>query len=376
MVIGRHRATRITVDLGAIRENIKNEKKRLVGKEMFAVVKADAYGHGAVPVAKACEEAGVDGFCVAVMDEGIQLREAGFTEPILILSMIDPQYLSFLMQYDLAVTAGSLEWLEACCRVWKTLPNRQPLKIHLKVDSGMGRIGFRTPEEVHEAARFLLDEAAFDFEGIFTHFATADEADEKYYQKQAKRFSQAVAALPARPPYIHVSNSATALWHDAGEIGNMVRYGVALYGLNPSGAALALPYPLKPALSMTSELTQVKEVAAGEGISYGKTYVTETAEWIGTIPIGYADGWLRRMQGFKLLVEGVRCEIIGRICMDQLMIRLPKRFPEGTTVTLVGASGNDAITLEEIAEYADTIHYEVACCFSPRIPRVYRDSAD
>ena len=151
----------------------------------------------------------------------------------------------------------------------------------------------------------------------------------------------------------------------------MIRYGVAMYGLNPSGNKLAPSYALKPALRLTSELIHVKRLAAGEGIGYGETYVTEAEEWIGTVPIGYADGWLRHLQGFTVLVNGKRCEIVGRVCMDQCMIRLAEEVPVGSVVTLVGKDGNEENTLQMVAEKLETIHYEVACTFSQRILREY-----
>lgn len=210
----------------------------------------------------------------------------------------------------------------------------------------------------------------FLWEGIFTHFSTADEIDTSYFEKQAGRFKAVLAVLEELPRYVHVSNSATALWHPDVP-GNMIRYGVAMYGLNPSGNKLAPSYALKPALRLTSELIHVKRLAAGEGIGYGETYVTEAEEWIGTVPIGYADGWLRHLQGFTVLVNGKRCEIVGRVCMDQCMIRLAEEVPVGSIVTLVGKDGNEENTLQMVAEKLETIHYEVACTFSQRIPREY-----
>lgn len=173
------------------------------------------------------------------------------------------------------------------------------------------------------------------WEGLFTHFSTADEKDTGYFQKQEQRFKEVLAVLDELPRYVHTSNSATAFWHPE-HAGNMIRFGIGLYGLNPSGHELTEVYPLKPALSLVSELIQVKELPAGEGIGYGNTYTTTENEWIGTVPIGYADGWLRHLTGFSVLVEGEACEIVGRICMDQCMIRLPNQVAVGTTVTLIG----------------------------------------
>lgn len=368
-----HRPTRIIVHKKAIQENIANELARLPkSRELFAVVKANGYGHGAVAVAQAAIAGGATGLCVATIDEGIQLREAGFTEPILILGVISPLYLPLVAEYQLAFPVGSLAWLTKAAKFLQETPVAQPLLVHLKVDSGMGRIGFSIPVEVSEAVAKIAQIPQMVFEGIFTHFATADEAETSYYETQAQHFVDCLAILDQLPRYVHCDNSASALWHDQ-PLGNMVRYGVALYGLNPSGGVLEASYPLQPALELVSRLVQVKQVAAGTGIGYGKTYTSSQDEWIGTVPIGYADGWIRKMQGFKVLVAGQFCEIVGRVCMDQIMIRLPQAFPEDTLVTLVGENGGQRITLQDVADQQETIHYEVACLLSSRIPREYID---
>ncbi|MDT2600740.1 alanine racemase [Enterococcus hulanensis] len=375
MVVTYHRPTRAIIHRKALRENIKNEIKRLPkGVELFAVVKADGYGHGAIAAAQMALSVGAAGFCVATLDEAIELREAGITEPILVLSVVFPSYLSLVVDYDLSITVATKEWLVEAQEVLNVLEETTaPIKIHIKADTGMGRIGFVTPEEVKEAADMIEASSNMVWEGLFTHFATADEKDATYWHKQADRFNEVIAALDHLPRYVHSSNSATALWHDKEMPGNMIRYGVGMYGLNPSGHELPESYPLKPAMELVSELIQVKELAAGEGVGYGKTYDTPEKEWIGTIPIGYADGWLRKMQGFSLLVEGEFCEIVGRVCMDQLMIRLPREFKVGTKVTLIGRSKGQEITMQDVADHLGTIHYEVCCMLSERVPRIYQE---
>lgn len=375
MVVTYHRPTRAIIHREALRENIKNEIDRLpAGVELFAVVKADGYGHGAVATAQTALTVGATGFCVATLDEAIELREAGITEPILVLSVVFPSYLSLVIDYDLSITVATQDWLIEAQEVLNDLvETTKPIKIHLKADTGMGRIGFLTPQAVKEAADFIEASPNMVWEGLFTHFATADEKDTSYWHKQADRFKEVVDELDHLPRYVHSSNSATALWHDQEMRGNMIRYGVSMYGLNPSGVELLAPYPLKPAMELVSELIQVKELPAGEGIGYGKTYDTPEKEWIGTVPIGYADGWLRKMQGFSLLVEGEYCEIIGRVCMDQLMIRLPREVKVGTKVTLIGENNGQSITMQDIADYLDTIHYEVSCLLSERVPRIYQE---
>lgn len=374
MSIGWHRPTKIIVDKNAIIENVKNEVKRMPsGSELFAVVKANGYGHGAVETAKAAKAGGATGFCVALLDEAIELRTAGITEPILILSVVDVSYIALLIKYDLSVTVTDQEWLELASDYLKNMDEKVLLKVHMKVDTGMGRIGFLTISAIKKAVYFLKTAEHFLWEGLFTHYSTADEQDDSYFQKQVQRFQNVLDELDEKPRYIHVGNSATALWHQQStSTSNMVRFGVAMYGLNPSGGELLAPYELKPALQLVTKLIQVKELPADSGIGYGKDYTTPKKEWIGTIPIGYADGWLRHMQGFKVLVAGEFCEIVGRICMDQCMIRLNKQVPTGTEVTLIGKNEKKEITMQMVAEQLKTIHYEVACTFSERIPREYR----
>ena len=372
MAVGWHRPTKLVIDTQAIKENVGNEVKRMPkGTELFAVVKANGYGHGAVQTAKAAREGGATGFCVAILDEAIELREAGFQEPILILSVVDVSYIDLLLKYDLSVTVATQEWLEQAIEQLTHIEPQRPLKIHIKVDTGMGRIGFTTSKAVKQIVELVQSEKTLIWEGLFTHFSTADEKDASYFEKQTHRFQEILSVLFELPKYVHVSNSATALWHPD-NVGNMIRFGIAMYGLNPSGHALPEVYPLKPALSLVSKLIQVKELSAGEGIGYGHTYITTANEWIGTVPIGYADGWLRHLQGFSVLVNGELCEIIGRICMDQCMIRLPRQMDVGTQVTLIGHDHGEVITMQMVADKLETIHYEVACTFSERIPKEYK----
>ncbi|MDR0922116.1 MAG: alanine racemase [Lactobacillales bacterium] len=371
MVVGIHRPTQAIVNTQAIYHNVASEVALLdKHTELFAVVKANGYGHGAVKVAEVARKAGAKGFCVATLDEAIELREAGVVEPILILSVVSTLNIPLLLAYDLSVAVATQEWLVTASEVLSELEEKKPLKLHIKVDTGMGRIGFRSPVEVLEAVQWIEDHKPMMWEGLFTHFSTADEADDTYYHKQSKRFDEVLEVLPQLPRYVHVSNTATSLWHKKYK-GNMVRFGIGIYGLNPSGKALEETYELQPALSLVSELIQVKLVPKGESIGYGATYTTTTDEWIGTIPIGYADGWIRKLQGFELLVNGKRCPIVGRVCMDQLMIRLPEEVPLNTLVTLVGKNGEEQNSLQDVADYVESIHYEVVCLLSERVPRIY-----
>lgn len=358
-----HRPSYIQVNLKNIKENVKNVLKHLKnGEDVFAVVKANAYSHGVLEVSRAALEAGATGLCVATLDEALMLRESGITAAILVLGVTDARYASLAAQQNISLAVASKGWL-----AFTQKQKFQGLKVHLKIDSGMGRIGITDRQELLEACEILKEDDRFITEGIFTHFATADEPDTTYFEKQMHKFKDMTKNLPVEFKYWHVANSATSLWRDDSGF-NMVRLGIAMYGLNPSGGAIELPYELKPTFELKSEIAFVKKVPASSKIGYGATYEAPEKEWIATIPIGYADGWLRRMQGFEVLVDGHRCPIVGRVCMDQLMIKLPGPYIPGTEVTLIGKNGDDEITLQEAADYADTIHYEIICSLSERLP--------
>ncbi|MCI2034063.1 MAG: alanine racemase [Lactobacillus sp.] len=367
MVTADLRPTQVLVDEQAIFDNIRHAQALAPATKVFAVVKADAYGHGLLRVARIAHQAKVSGFCVAVLEEALALRQAHFTEPILVLGIVAPELAPLAAVHDVALPVGDEAWLQSA-EALLAAADAPVLKVHLAVDSGMGRIGFRQPEAIAHAAAFVKTAPHLLVEGLFTHFATADEADTQYFDQQSARFKTMLAALPERPRFVHVANSATSLWHQK-TASDMIRFGVAMYGLNPSGRALPEPYPLKPALSLVSQLVFTKQLHAGDAVSYGATYHASQDEWIGTVPMGYADGWLRRMQGFFVLVDGHRCEIVGRVCMDQFMIRLPHDYPFGTPVVLVGTSKKETITLQDVADYAHTIHYEIACNLAERVPR-------
>ena len=372
MIIGRHRPTYATVDLSAIKHNLKVERQRMPADQvLFAVVKADAYGHGLVPVAVTAQEAGADGFCVALIDEAVALRQVGITKPILILGITPADEAVYMASYDLSATVGDLQFLQIAQK--QLAEKNLKLKVHVALDTGMGRIGFRDRETLKQAIDFLRQyPSQFDFEGIFTHFATADCTNDEYFEKQLHKFHYLMDIVGQRPKYVHVANSATSIWHKKVG-GNLVRLGIGMYGLNPSGDELVLPesMKIKPAFSLSSALVAVKKIHAGDSISYGATYTAKKDEWIGTVPMGYADGWLRRMQGSTVLVEGHECEIVGRICMDQFMIRLPYEVPLNTKVTLIGENNGKIKTAQEAADYGHTIHYEIVSTIAQRVPRFY-----
>ncbi|WP_295746358.1 alanine racemase [uncultured Limosilactobacillus sp.] len=371
MTVGRMRDAQLTINLAAIQDNIASQKAALAaGSHVFAVVKANAYGCGLIPVAQAAVQAGVDGFCVAILDEGLALREAGINQTTLVLGITPVKYAALAANQGISLAVGSVEWLDAYRRMARQQHIAKPLKVHLALDTGMGRIGFTTREEFRQALA-MVQGPEFDFEGIFTHFATADGSDEKYFRRQFRRWQQFMTVVKHRPRYCHVANSSVGLWHHDVIIGNTVRMGISMYGESPAGRAIAPTIQLKPVMEMSANLTYVKLLQAGDSVGYGKTYTAQQNEWIGTLPVGYADGYPRRMQGFHVLIAGQECEIVGRVCMDQLMVRLPKKVPVGTRAIFIGHSGNQRITLNDIADYAGTINYEIMTMMGERLKRVY-----
>lgn len=374
MIPAPHRHTPAKIDLAAIRRNLIKIRRHIGlnddGKapEFWPAVKANAYGHGAVKVSRAIEDL-VGGFCVSNLDEAIELRDGGLLKkPILILSGIVPEDASIARELDLTLTAPSLEWLELVVNSNQDLSG---LKLHIGIDTGMGRIGVRDFAEAN-AMIDLMDNHGLIFDGVFTHFATADEVDTSQYDLQASRFADVLSNLSRRPRYVHSTNSAAGIWHSE-QVQDIERLGLALYGLNPSGRALMLPADVKleAALSLQSELTHVKEIQAGDTVGYGATFTASEPTFIGTLPIGYADGWARDLQGFHVLVDGKFCEIVGRVSMDQMTIRLERRYPIGTKVVLIGRDGDLEITADDIADYRGTINYEILTSLSDRIYREY-----
>ncbi|MBH9968771.1 alanine racemase [[Bacillus] enclensis] len=364
------RDTWAEINLDHLTDNIKNIKRHIASDEvkMFAVVKANAYGHGDLQVAEAALEAGVHGLAVAFLDEAVSLRKGGIEAPILVLGASRAQDVNLASDYNVSLTAFDLDWLKEASKHLK--PDAR-LKLHIKCDTGMGRIGIRSADELKKIESYIHSISQFEMEGIFTHYATADELDDAYLERQLGKFNEMLAVLDERPEYVHSSNSAAVLRKPDTHF-NAVRVGIAMYGLTPSQEMKeVLPVPLKEVFSLYSKLIHTKEIKAGDKISYGATYEASGNEWIGTIPIGYADGWIRKLQGQEIIVDGKRSPIIGRICMDQCMISLPRPLKTGEKVTLIGRAGNEAVTIDEIAGKLETINYEIPCIISARVPRIY-----
>ncbi|WP_066369982.1 alanine racemase [Neobacillus fumarioli] len=369
-----YRDTWAEVDLDCISKNLTSIKNLLPdGVDIFAVVKANAYGHGDIHVAKTALDAGAAYLAVAFMDEAIALRNKGIRAPILVLGASRPEDAQVAAKFNLTLTVFQKEWLE---KAKKHLGSNDRLLLHIKVDTGMGRLGVRSAEDLRDVEQMIAEDARFYLEGIFTHFATADELDKDYFEEQYARFENMLSVLNKRPKYIHSSNSAAAIRFPKAYF-NAVRIGIAMYGLTPSREMEEeIPFPLNEAFSLQTKLVNVKKLKKGDKVSYGATYECRQDEWIGTLPIGYADGWIRKLQGQEVLVEGERVPIVGRICMDQCMIRLLHDMPVGTKVTLIGRQGNEFISINEIAAKLDTINYEVPCIIASRVPRLYKQGGN
>lgn len=365
-----YRDTWAEINLDDIDYNVKEALKLLPASEcLFAVVKANAYGHGDVPIAEAAVRAGAHGLAVAFLDEALSLTKSKLEVPILVLGASRSTDAALAAEHNISLTVYQLEWLQ---EAEKHLSSDQVLNVHIKCDTGMGRLGVKTTEELREMVAFIEQSPKFAFEGLFTHFATADELDTTYFEQQLARFNAMVESLEEKPAYIHCANSATTLRHEKAYF-NTVRLGISMYGLAPSQEMKSmLPFSLKQAFSLHTKIVHIKRIEKGEKVSYGATYEAEGEEWIATLPIGYADGWIRRLHGQHVLVEGERVPIVGRVCMDQCMIRLSSEKPLSTTVTLIGKQVDEEISMDEIAERLETINYEVPCVITARVPRVYR----
>ncbi|MYL36118.1 alanine racemase [Pontibacillus yanchengensis] len=365
-----YRDSWVEVRLDSIKDNIQRLQQNLRKQTgIYAVVKANAYGHGDIQVAHAALEAGAQALAVSLLDEALKLREEGVEAPILVMGWIRPQDVHLAAKHDISVTVFQKDWLEEVKRQSFT----EPISLHIKWDTGMGRIGIRTKEELQAVLQEFTD-SRLKLDGVFTHFSTADEEDVSYFEKQQARFEELLEEfqrLWSQPVSIHTGNSAASM-RFPDQMHQMVRFGIGMYGLYPSSDVKAIdPIPLQPAFSLHSQLIHVKELPEGESISYGADYTTKGQEWIGTVPLGYADGWIRKLQGMDVLVNGKRVPIVGKICMDQFMIKLDQHYPVGTKVTLIGKQGSEEIEMDEVANYVDTINYEIPCLISYRVPRIY-----
>ena len=362
------------IDLDAVDFNIKSIIKRVGGRaKIIGTVKADAYGHGAVEVAEVLSENGVDMFSVAMIDEGINLRNNGIKEPVLVLGLTPPEYVKEAVEYDLIQTVSDYNTAEAISKAAKEL-NKKAV-IHIKIDTGMGRIGFRPEKESFDEIENISKLDNIEINGIFTHFCTSDEKDKTFTYVQKEKFVYAVKELEKRGINIALKHaSASAGLMDFDDLFfNAVRPGIILYGYYPSDDVMKDRLPVKPVMSLKSRVMFIKDIENGDTIGYGRTYKANEKRIIATIPAGYADGYNRFLSNKGcVLINGKRAPLRGRICMDQCMADITgieaKQWDEAV---LMGKQGNEEITADEIAKEIGTISYEVLCMISKRVPRVY-----
>jgi alanine racemase len=365
------RPTWLEVDLEAIAYNVRRVAE-MVGPEVaiLAVLKADGYGHGVVRVARTALNNGACYLGVASINEGAVLRQAGIVAPILVLGYTPAWQARELALNDLAATVFDLDVASTLSRAAKELDN--PIRVHVKVDSGMGRLGL-LPDEVVPFVLALRRLPGLALEGIFTHFSVADD-DPAYTQWQLNRFHQVLEALEQEGvefPLVHAANSAAILTLPPSHF-TMVRLGIAMYGLDPS-SQVRCPPDFRPALAFRTQVAQVKTLPPGSYVSYGNTYQTVGEQRIAVIPVGYADGFRRAPRHWgEVLVRGQRAPIVGRVCMDQTMIDVTAipGVRQGDEVVLIGEQGQERITAEDVAERLGTINYEVVSEILARVPRV------
>lgn len=373
----RVRPTKAVVDLGAIAFNIRSLKRHVgFGPLFMAVVKADGYGHGIVPVAKTAIKAGADWLGVALVEEAILLRSAGIKNPILVLGEAIPQGAGLFVENNITATVCSVETLDAINMAAESSGSKAA--VHIKVDTGMGRIGL-FPEEVLPFVERIRSLKNVYLQGIFSHFAAADEEDKGYARKQLQKFKDVLATLEARGiriPIRHLAGSAATIELRESHF-DMVRPGISIYGAYPS-PEVDHSVPLKPAMTFISAITFLKEVSEGTAISYGCTFVTERESRIATLPVGYGDGYPRLLSNKgEVLVAGKRAPVVGRVCMDMTLIDVT-HIPEaslGSEVVLFGRQGDEEILVDEIAAKAGTISYEVLCNITNRVPKEYLNSS-
>lgn len=364
--------TWLEINLGIIRQNIRILQSH-TAKPIMAIVKANAYGHGLVEVAREAFKAGAKWAGTARYEEAAMIRKAGIEGNLFVLGYVPPANIPAAIHNEIRVPIFDENTALAYDSMAQTTGKR--LKVHLKIDSGMGRLGI-FPEEAVEFVRWLKSLNNLELEGIFTHFARADEPALTTTQEQIQRFTTLLTTLEnlgLRPQYVHASNSAgsvnfPAAWFD------LVRPGIAIYGLSPS-SQVSLPDGVQPAMTWKSRLCSIKQLPQGYGVGYGHRYTTRSTERIGVIAAGYADGF-RRQPGNMVLIHGKRVPVVGSVCMDQSMILL-QNVPEariGDEVVILGKQGNEAITAEELAVRWNTINYDVCTGLASRIPRMYLET--
>ena len=362
------------VSLDAIRANVGELIRAMAPTQVAAVVKADAYGHGAVPVARAAIEAGVPWLAVALVEEGLELRDAGIEAPVLVLSEPPADGLGAAILRGLTPTVYTDAGVAAAMAAAKRA-DRGRVPVHVKVDTGMHRVGAR-PDHALKLARAVAASEHLELEGLWTHFAVADEPEREFTAHQLELFLDVAARLAAtgvRPRMLHAANSAGAIAHPDSRL-DLVRCGIAVYGYPPSAEA-AGTIELTPAMSVIARVSHVRRLASGEGVSYGLRWSAHRDTVVATVPLGYADGVPRTLSGTgaEVLIGGQRCPLVGTITMDQLMVDCGpnSEVAVGDEVVLLGAQGTERIDATAWADRIGTITYEIVCRIGPRLPRVY-----
>ena len=362
------------IDLSAVRKNIEAIRNSVrTESKLMVVLKADGYGHGAVPIAKRIDDI-ADAYGMAIVEEAVELREAGITKPILVLGYTASHLYDKIIQYDITQTIFQYETAYELNEAAKKAGKK--VKIHIKLDTGMSRIGFSATEESLEEIVKISKLSNLCMEGVFTHFAKADEIDKEATRLQYQRFTEMLERLEQRGVTFairHVSNTAAIIDLPESNL-DMVRCGIGTYGMYPSVDVQKNRVVLTPAMELKTHISYVKELPKGVGISYNGTYVTERPMRVATIPVGYGDGYPRLLSSKgRVLIHGKSAPILGRVCMDQFMVDVSE-IPEAKQnddVTLMGHDGYECIPTEEISAYAGTINYEIVCEVGKRIPRVY-----
>lgn len=361
------------IDLDAIAHNVRTLKARTKPGTLFmAVVKADGYGHGAVRVARTALAAGAERLGVATVDEAVALRDAGISAPLQLLSEPPAETVALLHEQRIVPTVTTREFAGALARY--AAPRGEEGVYHLKIDTGMNRIGVRA-EDAAAFAAHLKEFPGLRLEGTFTHFATADEPGNWETERQLKRFKTALAEMRTEgvdPGIVHAANSPATIMVPDSHF-DMVRCGIAIYGLHPAKSTYG-EVDLRPAMSVKARASLVKRIGLGEGVSYGLTWTSSGTSAIATLPLGYADGVHRTLSNrLEVLCGGRRMRQVGRVCMDQLMVEVPRGsdVSRGDEFVLVGDQGSERILLDDLAGTAGTINYELACGFGQRLERVY-----
>jgi alanine racemase len=357
----------VDVDLTAVAHNVEVLCRRVAPADLWAVVKADGYGHGAVPVARAALGAGASGLCVALTQEARQLRDAGVDAPVLLLSEQPVDEIAEILDLGVIPAVYSDRWIEALERAASERGTRAG--VHLKVDTGMQRVG-ATPDAAVRLAERITASPHLRLDAMMTHLAVADEPDRAFTAEQLARLDEVLARLPDVPA-VHAANSAGGLAHPRARR-SVVRAGIAIYGISPGHGVDDLCSDLRPALSLRARVSLVKRVAAGSGVSYGLRHTFEHATTVATLPLGYADGVRRSLgaAGGEVLIGGRRCPIVGVVTMDQLMVDVGDLDVDvGDEAVLIGRQGDDEISATEWADRLGTIAYEITCGISPRVPR-------